>query len=417
MRKISGSSLWCLFICACAFVLWGCLKDKVTRTYTIQRPVMKANSAVLAEINGSAAEPVQAAGKIYIRGKYIFVNEINKGIHVIDNSDPVHPIQTAFLKIPGNLDIAVKDNILYADMYASLLAIDISDLHHVSVTKMLPNFFTNRQYYVNGYYADSSQVIVGWIKKDTTVTVGDEFLSYANNCAGCSFALTSDTKAASSTGVAGSMAAMVLINNYLYAITEPHSVGIINISNSAMPSKAGSMYAGFDLQTIYPFKDKLFLGSATGMFMLDVGDPVHPVSIGQFAHGRACDPVVSDGNYAYVTLHAGTSCGGASNELDVIDVLDMKKANLVKTYPLTKPTGLCKDGNLLFVCDGSDGVKLFDATDPANLRLLQQIKNDDPYDVIATNNYAMVIGKSGLYQYDYSDVNHIKMLSAFSLKQ
>lgn len=415
MRNISKLAVSCFVMCACAFALWGCLKDKVTRTYTIQRPVLKANSAVLAEINGSADEPVHSAGKIYMKGNYIFVNEVDKGIHIIDNSNPSHPVQSAYLKIPGNMDIAVKDNILYADMYASLLAIDISNLHHVSVTKMLTNFFTSRMYYINGYAADSSQVIVGWIKKDTTVE--ERTSAFPGYCANCLSFTSADTKAASATGTAGSMAAMVLINDYLYAITERHNVGIVNVSNSAAPSKAGSMFAGYDLQTIYPFKDKLFLGSASGMFMLDVSDPVHPVSAGNFSHGRACDPVVTDGDYAYVTLHAGTQCGGASNELDVVDVQNMQKTKLVKTYPLTKPTGLCKDGNLLFVCDGSDGVKLFDAADPANLKLLQQIKNDDPYDVIAANNNAMVVTKNGLYQYDYTDVNHIRLLSSFSLKQ
>ena len=418
MRKITGFAVSCLFACLAAFALWGCLKDKVTKTYTLQRPIYKPLSAVLAGINGNAAEPVQSAGKLYIKGDYIYVNEVDKGIHVIDNTNPAQPVQTAFLAIPGNRDIAVKGNTLYADMYATLLAIDISDIHHTSVQKSITHFFTNREYFANGAYTDSSQVIVDWIKKDTTVTVEAYNRNPMLGCPNCLFQSVADvSKAAPSTGTAGSMAAMVLLNDYLYAITEPHSVGIVNISNAAAPAKVGSMNAGFDLQTMYPFKDKLFLGSASGMYMLDVSDPVHPKSIGQFSHGRACDPVITDGSYAYVTLHAGTSCGGASNELNVVDVQNVLKPSLVKTYQLTKPTGLSKDGNLLFVCDGTDGVKLYNAADPAALKLLQQIKCDDPYDVIAAGNHALVVTKNGLNQYDYSDLNNIKQLSSFSIRQ
>jgi hypothetical protein len=194
-----------------------------------------------------------------------------------------------------------------------------------------------------------------------------------------------------------------------------HSLGIVDITNEATPKLDTSFFAGFDLQTIFPFEDKLFLGSAIGMFMFDVSDPVHPVSVGEFSHGRACDPVITDGHYAYVTLHAGDYCGGSANELDVIDVNDLKNSKLVKTYPLTKPTGLSKDGDLLFICDGTD-VKVYNAANPADLKLLQQITSKDPYDVISGDKKAMVVCPDGLYQYDYSDVGNIKQLSFFSIK-
>lgn len=419
MRKTTGFLVSSLLLCLMALTFWGCIKDKVTKTYTIERPIYKPLSAVLAGINGNAAEPVSSAGKLYIKGKYIFLNEVDKGIHVIDNTDPSRPIQTAYLDIPGNRDIAVKDNILYADMYASLLAIDISDLHHVTIKKNIPDFFTNRMYYTNGIRTDSSQVIVGWIKKDTTVTVEANNQFFPTGCPNCLFANMSAEAASKipSTGTAGSMAAMVLLNDYLYAITEPHSVGIVNVSNAAAPVKSGSLYAGFDLQTMYPFKDKLFLGSAVGMFIADVSDPLHPKQVGQFSHGRACDPVVTDGTHAYVTLHAGTWCGGISNELNVLDVQNVLKPMLLKTYQLTKPTGLSKDGDLLFICDGTSGVRLYNAANPLDLKLLQQIKCDDPYDVIASGSHALVVAKDGLYQYDYSNIGQIKQLSYFSLKQ
>jgi len=407
-----------LFVLTCSatiLLLEGCHKDN-TRTYTILKPVYKDKASVIAAINGNATESFSHPGKIYIKDNLIFINEIDKGIHIIDNSDPSHPQQISFLDIPGNEDIAVKGNILYADMYADLLAIDITDPQSVHVTGKVSHFFMEREF-VNGFQPDSNQVIVDWIKKDTTVVIDQNpVVPPIDDCRACMFMLSNASAVPASNGQAGSMAKMVLLKDYLYAISERHSLGIVSVTNASSPHFENNISAGFDLETIYPFEDKLFLGSAEGMFMFDVSDPVQPFSIGTFSHGRACDPVVSDGKYAYITLHAGTECGGNANELDVVNIENLDQSQLVKTYPMTKPTGLCKDGSLLFVCDASV-VKIYDAADPSDLKLLNKINSNEPYDVIAHNNVALVVDADGLYQYDYSNVSNIRQLSFISVKE
>jgi hypothetical protein len=427
MRRKTISSPSLLLVTGCLmFFFCGCRKEQRTKTYTIYTPIYKMQTEVLANVNGTGPVPVQTVGKIYIKDNFIYLNEVDKGIHVIDNTDPSHPSQVAFLDIPGNQDIAVKGNILYADMYADLLALDITDIHHVTVTDTLHNIFTERLYVNNvATVTVNDMVVVGWLTKDTTVVIDPN--TPWTQCPTCSandglvpgiayFNAASTSSVAKNNGVAGSMASMVLMNDHLYAITERHSLGVIDVTEAAKPVVKTGMFAGYDLETIYPFEDKLFLGSASGMFMYDVSNPEKPVQLGTFSHGRACDPVVTDGQYAYVTLHAGTWCGGADNELDIVDVKNLTSPSLLKTYPLTKPTGLCKDGNLLFVCDDVAGVRVYDATDVSNLKQLDQLKSDVPYDVIAGNNLALVVGDDGLYQFDYSDVKNIRQVSFFSLK-
>jgi hypothetical protein len=430
MKNTFCFTFFCLLAGACLLpMLDGCTKKPTTRTYSILTPLYAGKASVLASINGSAGQPVDSAGKIYLFGNYIFLNELNKGIHIFDNTDPSHPEPIAFLSVPGCQNIAVKGNTLYADMYQDLLAIDISNPRQVKITGTVAGLFSSREV-VNGFLTNTaSQVITGWVKKDTTVSI-DPVLSYQRPRAGCrncllystpssgnlSFASAAANASSSATGTAGSMASMVLINNYLYAISESHSLGIVDLTDAANLSLKLELFAGYDLETIYPFQDKLFLGSMEGVFIYDLSNPAKPQLSGTFAHGRACDPVVADSNYAYVTLHAGTACGGASNELDVLDVHDPAQARLLRSYPMTSPMGLCTDGNLLFVCDGSSGVKVYNAKDPANLQLLTATGGGQAYDVIAANRRLLAVAADGLYQYDYSNPSNLRLLSFLPAK-
>ncbi|MES1218104.1 MAG: hypothetical protein ABUT20_21535 [Bacteroidota bacterium] len=405
--------------CCIIIFLTACRKENAkTYTYTLYKPVYISKSKALASINGSPDEPIGTTGKIYIKDKYIFLNDVDKGIHVIDNSNPSRPVQIAFLSIPGNLDISVKGNILYADMYSDLLAIDISNPKKVTVASVLPSLFKNR--YFNYSTIDSTEFVAYWIKKDTVIHEGDAYPGYID-CINCSYFYASSAQANASrgpkNGAAGSLAKMVMMNDYLYAITDQGSVGIVSIANAAKPQFVAGMAAGFDLQTIYPFENKLFLGSGSGMFMYDLSDPLNPVTLGQFSHLRSCDPVVTDGDYAYVTLQGGGRCGGANNELDVINIKNLMQPQQIKSYMMKAPTGLCKDGDLLFVCDGTAGVKLFNASNPAELRLLKIIESDSPYDIIAQNKIALIVAKDGLYQYDYKNPSKVQLLSIFSIKR
>jgi hypothetical protein len=397
----------------------GCMKDKLTKTYTLFRPVYMNKADVLANIKSNNPQALKNTGKIYISGRYIFLNEINKGIHIIDNINPATPVQVGFINIPGNIDIAVKGNTLYADLYTDLLAIDMSDPLRAKLTKLVPDLFPERSY-SNGFISDSSKVIVDWIQKDTTVDA--EPKAGWIGCPSCSMLYSVDrmagvpNPAASVPGIGGSMARFAVVNDYLYTINQSQ-LGVLNISNSANPEKVSTTSVGWNIETIYPFKEKLFIGSTNGLFIYDISNAAAPVNEGQFTHATACDPVVADDAYAYVTLRTGNPCTGINNELDVINVENLRYPSLVKTYAMSNPHGLSKDGNLLFVCDGKDGLKIYDAAEPGNLKLIKNINGIETYDVIAWNKKLLVVAKNGLYQFDYSNVSNIKLLSTLTISR
>jgi hypothetical protein len=191
---------------------------------------------------------------------------------------------------------------------------------------------------------------------------------------------------------------------------------VINVTNESNPVIENAVDLGWGIETVFPFKNKLFIGSNTGMFIYSVQNPANPVKQGEFNHVRTCDPVIADDNFAYVTLHSGTRCTGFANQLDVLDISNIQSPQLIKSYPLTSPRGLSKDGSVLFICDGNEGLKIFNATDPGNITLFKQFALQEANDVIAYHNIALVVAKDGLYQYDYSNVLDIKLVSKITVQ-
>ena len=413
MRKIILLPLLVITV----FLLQSCLKDKVTKTYSVFEPIYRNKSEVLAEIKSSAPVSISSPGKIYMYGNYIFLNEVNKGVHIIDNSNPASPVVKAFISIPGNVDIAVKGSTLYADLFTDLVVIDISNPLNATLKKVVSKIFPERVY-AAGFIADSNKVIVGWTEKKIKETVDGppvgqrwiraEAILFSSAPAGNSGGVKSIT------GIAGSMSRFSIVNNYMYAVNMS-SINVLDISATNDPQLQNSISAGWSIETIYPFKNKLFLGSSTGMFIFDITNPVVPAREGSFSHVRACDPVVADDDYAFVTLRAGTICQGTNNELDIINVQNIQSPSLVKIYGMTNPHGLAKDGNLLFVCDGTDGLKVYNASDVMNLQLLDRVKNLETYDVIAFNNKLLVVAKGGLYQYNYSNPSGLSLISKITV--
>jgi len=403
-----------------SFTAGGCFKDKLTRTYSILTPVYDTKVNVVANIKSNTPITVKQPGKIYLYGKYIFLNEIDKGVHIIDNGNPSSPINVAFINIPGNVDIAVKGNTLYADFYADLLAIDITNPLQAKMEKLLPDIFPDRKY-SNGFIPDPSMIIVDWLKKDTTVEVdrnGGIFGGWG--CAACSFLMSGTADATksmtSAPGIAGSMSRFAVVNDFMYAVNQS-TLQTISVSSANNPQLVKSDNMGWDIETIFPFKDKLFIGSSTGMFIYNIANPSSPERQGNFSHATACDPVIADDDYAFVTLRAGSRCTGNSNQLDIVDVQNVLYPTLVKTYQLTNPFGLAKDGNYLFICDGIDGLKVYDASSVTNLKLLKHLPGMETFDVIAWNKRLLLVTDKGLRQYDYSDIGNIRLLSTISVNR
>ena len=281
----------------------SCVKDKVTTTSTFFEPVYKTKTEILQSIKADVPHPLATTGKIFMYGNYLFVNEINEGVHIIDNSNPAAPVNKHFISIPGNLDLAVKGHILYADIYTELLVIDISDPENPVVKKTFSNVFPERAY-VNGFVTDSTKYIVDWVEHTATtsneVANGNRMVESGTWFAVPEMALfsNSSTKASAIVGISGSMARFTIARDHLYTVGQAN-LSAFDISNAEAPVLNNVQNIGWNIETIYPLKDKLFIGSQIGMQIFSIDNPDAPQWISSFAHACFNDPVVANDTHAF----------------------------------------------------------------------------------------------------------------------
>lgn len=434
-RRIHVSLFALLFLTillGISVLLEGCSDTcESTQSFVYYEPVYTTVETLRAEVSVVEPKPIKEVGNIYYYDGYMLVNQPGDGIHVIDNRDPSHPSPLSFLNIPGNFNMAVKDGILYADSFVDLILFDISNISTINKLNTLEGIFRNSNSL--GITNDANCcVITSWVaKEDVQVNKSNcntfnqpwGGMYYAEGIAlDASAAATFSSKTAiapgsgSGSGAGGSLARFSVSGNQLYML-DGSDIQTVDVTLANTPVVGDRRYVSWDIETIFPHKSNLFIGSASGMYIMDIANPQTPSLVGQYQHVTSCDPVVADDNYAYVTLRSGTTCQGFTNQLEVIDISNPASPFLVQTYPMTNPHGLGIDNTTLFICDGADGLKAFDASDVNAIagNQLAHYKDISAYDVIPFNNVLMMIGDDGIFQYDYADPTNIRLLSQISL--
>lgn len=404
MKKLLLNSILCMLTLA---TLTQCKKTannssqlelvEIAKTATVE--------AVRAEETGlTKPAKVLRTGKIYIYKNFLFINEVRKGIHIFENSDPSKPVNLAFLKVPGNVDMAISNDILYADSYVDLLAFDISSISSIKQVKRLKDVFM--QFYANH---GAQKYVVTY--KDTLVNKG----TYAKDAV---FLNAASYGGSGSSGQGGSMARFTLLNDHLYTVGHT-DLSLFNTKTAANPTFVKSINLGWGVETIFPYENKLFIGTNTGMHIFNAADAANPVKLSTYSHVFACDPVVVQGKYAYVTLRTGTACRMGSNQLEVVDIEDPTKPKQVSVFPMKNPHGLSVSGNNLFLCEGDFGIKSFNITNKNKIgdNLLQHLKDIKSFDVIAGPKSLIVTGKDGVYQFNYTNAANLRQLSKIKLQR
>ena len=217
-------------------------------------------------------------------------------------------------------------------------------------------------------------------------------------------------------GAGGSTARFTIAGNYLYVVNST-SLKAFDISNPAVsPVLKSTTDIGLNIETIFPYGDKLFIGSSNAMHVFSISDPVKPTRLAQanYVIRMACDPVVAKDSMAYATLNASGACGGGFSALVVYDISNITNPVMKNQLPVNGPYGLGIRDSALYVCDGQFGLLTYNIRNPWTPVQVKKITGEKFFDVIPYGDILIAQVAGGIVLYDITQRLNPVFLSRIS---
>lgn len=160
-----------------ALLLSGCTKyidDEPYYEEVQYVPLLMTYDEMKASVKANTARAIREPGKIVLYNHYILIVEKYRGFHLINNTDPAAPVNMAFVSIPGCIDVAVKNNMVYADNAVDLVTLNMTDPSTIYEVARIPSVFPELNppgqdyipYWFNKENRPANTIIVGWKKKE-----------------------------------------------------------------------------------------------------------------------------------------------------------------------------------------------------------------------------------------------------------
>ncbi len=322
------------------------------------------------------ADGIYSPRSMTLAGNQLLVSDRYSGLHIYDVSNLSAPTRVLQIPLRGNVSSAVKDDVVYTNQYSQLQVIRVT--------------------------GDSYEVLA---------KLGDELPplpppwegSPGGSGYGCSAcndydAVTSPTPTSSG---GSSFATFAVVDNELYRVNES-TLYAYDVTNAEKPAFQSKTPVDWNIETLFPAGDFLFIGGNRGMYIYDRTDPAHPHQLSKIEHTVACDPVVVEGSTAFVTLQSFGACGGFTNELMCVNIADPSKPVIIGEKPMASPYGLAVQNAQLFVSHGSNGYSLVDVSRP-DAPVVKATWTDATRDFIWSGSTLFVLEENNVAIYDVTD--------------
>ena len=387
-----------------------------TVTYTKATAIYENLDEVRATPLIGEAQEIENAGKIFVGEDFILIGEEGKGIHVYDNTVKSNPSNGLFLNIPQNREFFVDGTQIIAETQYDVIVIDIKNLSSPSIISRATNVIAEPIVGPEGNHlvGFNYEEITEKLDCDTPITANSvNFFDWRNDLIPPSTVPSSF--AGSSAGTVGTINRIATADDHVYIVSRDELYVLSNMGQLEFITK--ERISGNGTETVYHDDGHLFIGQANGMVIMDISTPVSPRQVKRYNHEESCDPVLPNGDIAYITLRSEGDCPG---DIDVLDVVQMgldnpgARVNAIQQIQMDSPYGMTIANGLLYVGEGRNGLKVFDIEDPRSPQLLMTNRDVQAYDVMLhpTLDILLIAGPDGLQQYETNSSLDLTFLSS-----
>ncbi len=235
---------------------------------------------------------------------------------------------------------------------------------------------------------------------------------------GCGEGETSSSSSLSdSASISGSKSKFRMSGDYIYT-ANGNTISILDIADASNPIPITRNTIPYNIDTIAAYENYLYIGSSNKIYIYDKTNPTNLENPTVFTNAQSCNPIAISNNVAYVLFNVDSTCGFSDrSKLEVIDISDIESPKLIMTEPMWSPSAIAIDNNKLFVCEGKQGIKVFDInqTDDNGTIEIQLNRIDakgeeiNCYDLIAHQNNLIISDDTNILQFDYTSFPMVEM--------
>jgi len=387
-------------------LLTSCSLDQCdqTITYTKFSAIYGDLASMRVDDLVESAKTIEQPGKIYVSEELLIIGDRGTGIHIIDNTDPSNPSPVSFLNVPGSTQLYVEGDYIYSNAYYDMIKIDISDMNNIRVADRMVEAFPIDQRNID------NQPLIGFdVERVTEQSNCDDqlfdggtfFFDDRDVLLDESAIPTSFISNGTTIGTANRIAT---VDESMFIINRAQ-IFSFDISDDQISQHSAYRFTeniGWQMETIFAQEDLLYIGSQNGM-------SIHRLTAsairweGEYFHATGCDPVLPiDDGIAYLTLRSGDECPGDINSLNVLDINNSRNPFLIQEIEMTSPFGLSLIGDILYVGEGNNGLRTFDASNRSALSEISHNRDISAYDIIAhptRTDVVLLASEQGLVQY------------------
>lgn len=219
----------------------------------------------------------------------------------------------------------------------------------------------------------------------------------------------------SSNVLQGSYATIIPVDDYLYAVDKGELYTFKMIDKKA--ELVNQQDVGFNIENLHHNEGRLLIGSQEALYIYAIDNDGIPVRKSTTEYQQLdifypCDPVIAEGNYAYVTLSSGQgNCRNTRiNELRIFDITTLTKPVLISQLSLNEPKGLGLKDDHLYICTRS-GLQVVNIKDKKVPQIVNDVNDITGKDIIVNGDKLTIIDKTKLAQYKIESPKKITFLS------